>query len=67
VRGPDARSPDQRHILGLGVVERGGHKAAALQLFDGPPWRAAATIDTDDGAWWIDDDRLLVAHHDPAG
>jgi hypothetical protein len=59
VLGPAAWSPDRHHVIGL--VD-GDATVRSLQLFDGPPWRAGPRLETTEGAWWIDNDRLLVAN-----
>jgi hypothetical protein len=63
VSGPAAWSPDGRHVIGL--VDR-DEAVASLQLFDGPPWRPGLRLETTEGAWWIDNERLLVAHREEA-
>lgn len=66
VSGPRSWSPDQRHLIGLGTAPGGDPNLVTWRVYDAVSGRAVAALDGDLGAWWIDNERLLVARRDTA-
>jgi hypothetical protein len=67
VSGPQAWSPDRRYLIGFGAAPGGDPKLVAWRIYEAASGRAVAMLDAALGAWWIDNERLLVARRGTNG